>query len=106
MSWLLILGLKNALLVIPLAMAALVVGRLFRRPALAHVLWVLVLVKLVTPPLIDVPVGWSVDVSPWLAGLAKEDRVVVGASASQRDALTNAPGDDPAASAARDSGAL
>src|SRR6266536_2620515 len=28
-----------------------------RRPAVAHVLWVLVLVKLVTPPLVNVPLG-------------------------------------------------
>jgi beta-lactamase regulating signal transducer with metallopeptidase domain len=67
MSWLLIIGLKNAVLIVPLALAALAAGRCFRRPALAHVLWVLVLVKLVTPPLVDVPVGWSIDVSPWLA---------------------------------------
>ncbi len=67
MSWLLIVGLKNAIVVVPLAVAALAAGRCFRRPALAHVLWVLVLVKLLTPPLVDVPVGWSLDVSPWLA---------------------------------------
>ena len=67
MSWLLIIGLKNAVLIVPLALAALAAGRCFRRPALAHLLWVLVLVKLVTPPLVDVPVGWSIDVSPWLA---------------------------------------
>lgn len=67
MSWLLIVGLKNALLVVPLAVAALAAGRCFRRPALAHVLWVLVLVKLLTPPLVNVPVGGSVDLGPWLA---------------------------------------
>jgi beta-lactamase regulating signal transducer with metallopeptidase domain len=67
MSWLLIIGLENAVLAVPLAVAAMAAGRLFRRPALAHVLWALVLVKLLTPPLVDVPVGWSIDVSPWLA---------------------------------------
>ena len=67
MSWLLIVALKNAIIVVPLAVAALAAGRCFRRPALAHVLWVLVLVKLLTPPLVDVPVGWSIDVSPWMA---------------------------------------
>ena len=66
MSWLLIVGLKNALLVVPLAVAAVAAGRCFRRPALAHVLWVLVLVKLLTPPLVNVPVGWSIDLGPWL----------------------------------------
>ncbi len=66
MSWLLIVGLKNAIIVVPLAVAALAAGRGFRRPALAHVLWMLVLVKLLTPPLVDVPVGWSIDVGPWM----------------------------------------
>src|SRR5688500_6422674 len=37
MSWLLIVGLKNAVLVLPLAVLALAAGRWARRPALAHV---------------------------------------------------------------------
>lgn len=66
MSALLIIGLKNAILVIPLALIALAVGRWSRRPALSHLLWTLVLVKLLTPPLINVPVGWQIDVASWL----------------------------------------
>lgn len=61
MSWLLIIGLKNAIFVAPLALLAFGVGRYSKRPALAHVLWLVVLVKLLTPPLVDVPivpVGW------------------------------------------------
>ena len=50
MSWLVIIGLKNAVLVVPLALLAFGVGRFSQRPALAHVLWVVVLVKLLTPP--------------------------------------------------------
>jgi bla regulator protein BlaR1 len=73
MSWLLIALLKNAIIVVPLAAAAFATGRCFRRPALAHVLWVLVLVKLLTPPLVDVPVGWSIDVSPWVAQQSPTD---------------------------------
>jgi beta-lactamase regulating signal transducer with metallopeptidase domain len=53
LSWLV----SNVLLALVLALAAWSVQRWFRRPALAHVLWVLVLVKLVTPPLVSVPVG-------------------------------------------------
>jgi beta-lactamase regulating signal transducer with metallopeptidase domain len=49
--------LSNVLLALVLAVAASFVQRRLRRPALAHVLWVLVLVKLVTPPLVSVPVG-------------------------------------------------
>ena len=61
MSWLLIIGLKNAIFVMPLALLAFGIGRYSKRPALAHVLWLVVLVKLLTPPLVDVPivpVGW------------------------------------------------
>src|SRR6516162_10559053 len=41
-------------------MLAVVVGLLCRRPALVHCLWLLVLLKLVTPPLFRVPISWSV----------------------------------------------
>src|SRR4029453_13556267 len=68
MSWLVMACLKNAFLALPLVLAALAVGRLSRRPAFAHVLWVLVLVKLITPPLVDVPLGWKLDVEAWLGG--------------------------------------
>jgi bla regulator protein BlaR1 len=71
MSWLLVPLLKNAILVVPLALLALAAGRWSRRPALAHLLWVLVLIKLLTPPLIDVPLGWRLDVESWL-GLKQE----------------------------------
>lgn len=72
MSALLIIGLKNAILVIPLALIALAVGRWARRPALSHLLWTLVLVKLLTPPLINVPVGWQIDVASWLQPAAAD----------------------------------
>ena len=62
MSWLLIIGLKNAILVAPIALLALGIGRYSKRPALAHVLWLIVLVKLLTPPLVEVPVGWRIGV--------------------------------------------
>ncbi|QEL19718.1 M56 family metallopeptidase [Limnoglobus roseus] len=39
-----------------LAVAAVACGRWLNRPAVAHVLWLLVLVKLVTPPLFTVPI--------------------------------------------------
>jgi beta-lactamase regulating signal transducer with metallopeptidase domain len=47
-SWLV----QNAILVVPLAVSAAVVCRLLRlRPALCHALWLIVLVKLLMPPL-------------------------------------------------------
>jgi beta-lactamase regulating signal transducer with metallopeptidase domain len=49
-------GLINALLAAALAVAAAAVTSVCRRPALAHALWLLVLLKLVTPPLLPVAV--------------------------------------------------
>ncbi len=63
------LGLGNALMVVPLALLAAVVGRRSRRPALTHALWLLVLLKLVTPPLIPFPISWPTD---WPADLAAD----------------------------------
>jgi bla regulator protein blaR1 len=51
-------GLANALLASALALVAAPVARLCRRPALAHALWLLVLLKLVTPPLVALPLPW------------------------------------------------
>ena len=48
-------ALLNAVIATILALLAAVVGGWFRRPALTHVLWLLVLVKLVTPPVWRVP---------------------------------------------------
>ncbi len=56
MGSLVVIGLANALFAGMLALAALLAGRYSRRPALVHGLWLLVLLKLVTPPLwIHVP---------------------------------------------------
>jgi bla regulator protein blaR1 len=51
LSWIV----SNIVLALLLAVAAWLTQRWLRRPALAHVLWVLVLVKLITPPLVSVP---------------------------------------------------
>jgi bla regulator protein BlaR1 len=48
-------GAVNALAAGLLALAAVAAGRWSRRPAVVHGLWVLVLLKLVTPPLISLP---------------------------------------------------
>src|SRR5262249_259937 len=52
------ISLGNALAAAVLALLAAGVGRLCRRPALMHGLWLLVLLKLVTPPLWMRPVAW------------------------------------------------
>ena len=92
MSWLVIACLKNAVLALPLVAAALAVGRLSRRPAFAHVLWVLVLVKLVTPPLVDVPLGWKLDLEAWLAEeVASTSMAVASCEPASPSAITQSP---------------
>ena len=44
---------SNAVVATLLALITVIVTRLWRSPQLAHGLWLLVLVKLVTPPLIE-----------------------------------------------------
>jgi beta-lactamase regulating signal transducer with metallopeptidase domain len=51
-------GLGNAVAAAVLALVAAGVSRLFRRPALTHTLWVLVLLKLLTPPLVPLALPW------------------------------------------------
>src|SRR4051794_37684068 len=59
MPTLLDLGLSNAVLATGLAVIAAILGRLCRRPALVHSLWLLVLLKLLTPAFVPVPLPWS-----------------------------------------------
>src|SRR5437879_6255717 len=51
--------LSNALVATLLAVLAALVSHVVRRPALTHALWLLVLLKLVTPPLVPVQLPWS-----------------------------------------------
>ena len=51
-------ALANLAVAAVLAVLATVAGRCWRRPALCHSLWLLVLLKLLTPPLLPLPVGW------------------------------------------------
>ena len=52
-------GLSNACFAFALAIVATVVGARARRPHLAHMLWLLVFVKLVTPPIVMIPISIS-----------------------------------------------
>ena len=49
------MGLSNACIAAGLAVLAMLAGWKAKRPQLAHMLWLLVLVKLVTPPIVSVP---------------------------------------------------
>ena len=50
------IGLTNAALATILALIVVGLTRFIRSPALVHTLWLLVLVKLITPPLVELPV--------------------------------------------------
>src|SRR5687767_1394254 len=62
MTTLLNIALINAVTVLPLAMLVFMVSHLARRPALTHALWVLVLLKFVTPPLFNLPMTIEVPI--------------------------------------------
>jgi bla regulator protein blaR1 len=98
--WLAWLGhaiLSNVIVASLLAVLATIVGWRLRRPAMAHSLWVLVLIKLVTPPIVQlaIPVpNWidfsqSAIVSQQSRGAAQE---LSGARHSQLSASSNTPG--------------
>ena len=55
------IGILNAITAGAMALVVLLIGRLLRRPAVIHALWVLVLLKLVTPPIVEIPVGLRLD---------------------------------------------
>jgi beta-lactamase regulating signal transducer with metallopeptidase domain/F0F1-type ATP synthase membrane subunit b/b' len=64
--------LSNALVATGLALVPLILGRFGRSPALVHSLWLVVLLKLVTPPIIQVPLSISlVPAKPNLASAAE-----------------------------------
>ena len=64
MGTLIEIGLWNAAVAALLALLAAAVARLARRPALTHTLWLLVLVKLVTPPLVPFSLAWPAVENP------------------------------------------
>jgi hypothetical protein len=65
MDTLLQIGFSNALAAAILAIPAALASRYLRhRPALVHALWLLVLLKLVTPPLLTIPFPWSRSSAP------------------------------------------
>ncbi|CAN5320308.1 hypothetical protein BH10PLA2_BH10PLA2_02870 [soil metagenome] len=59
MNDLLQIGLANAAIVTVMAIPAYALSRWGKRPAMAHLLWVIVLIKLLTPPIWQIPVKWN-----------------------------------------------
>src|SRR5437667_5867985 len=52
------IGLSNAVVATLLAACVFITSRFVKRPALVHGLWLLVFLKLITPPLWNVPTDW------------------------------------------------
>ena len=70
-------GLSNAACAAGLAVLAWLISQVFRRPALSHALWVLVLLKLVTPPIWNVPISIpAVSIPPAQAARVENDSVL------------------------------
>jgi bla regulator protein BlaR1 len=59
MNDLITVALNNLLVASFFALLALAAGRWGRRPALTHSLWLLFFLKLLTPPLLPIPVSWN-----------------------------------------------
>ena len=59
---------SNSLVVVVFATCVTLLGRIWRNSVGLHLLWMLVLIKLITPPLITVHVPWSVDQSSMMEG--------------------------------------
>lgn len=60
MNWLLFTGLQNAVIAFVLAAFVYGVTKIWKNPPFAHLLWVLVLVKLITPPIA------KLDIANWM----------------------------------------
>lgn len=80
------IGLSNLLISLGLAIVAWAVHVSGKRPALAHLLWLLVLVKLVTPPVMTVPLV-AIPGSPPAGVESLDDESRVGLTASAVGAL-------------------
>src|SRR5262249_40386419 len=80
---------SNAVMATALALLVAVIAGVARRPALTHVLWLLVLLKLITPGIIRLPVSWpTAEVSssePHTTSLSP----LAASSTTETDALPN-----------------
>ncbi len=77
MEWLVHAMLSNALAVTVLALLVAMLGRASRRPALIHGLWLVVMLKLVTPPFVPISLPVAVNLAParWTQVELQESRL-------------------------------
>lgn len=83
MDVLLHIGLSNAVTATLLAVLVACVVRIWRRPTVAHVLWLLVLLKLVTPPFVLVPLPWLSQPEPPIREFESNPQVAVLPASTQ-----------------------
>lgn len=87
------IGLANAVMASVLALAAAGIGLFSPRPAVRHLLWLLVLLKLITPPMISIPVAYPAALES-LIEPGKENRV--WPLGSERGSSQQVASDEPA----------
>jgi len=87
MTTLYVSAVTNAVIVLPLAILVWTVGRIARRPALTHALWIVVLLKLVTPPLFHLPV--PISLSSEIKSASRELAVASGTDSIRIDEFRN-----------------
>jgi bla regulator protein BlaR1 len=84
--------LSNAVAAAVLAVLVAIVGRVWRRPALIHGLWLIVMLKLVTPPVVPVslPAGLNFAPEAWSSTEFRQDHPESIAAAEPSQDLTKA----------------
>ena len=88
MVTLLEIGVRNALAATALAILAAGLGWALRRPALTHSLWLLVLLKFLTPPLVPVPIAWPMP--PGSNPALRSGQAAIEANAAPSETLPSA----------------
>jgi beta-lactamase regulating signal transducer with metallopeptidase domain len=68
---------SNAIVAAALALVAVAVSRIYRRPPLTHIVWLLVLLKLITPPIVRIPIAWPSPTQSELAPPAPDGDVLI-----------------------------
>ena len=90
-DFLLELGLSNVLISLALAIIAMLVGTISRRPQILYLLWLLVLVKLVTPSVVAIPVVTIPEqIDSTLVSMEGYSKLITGFTENKRDTTLSA----------------
>ncbi len=63
----------NTLMALLIGLVALAVDRIGKRPAIAHLLWLLAMIKLVAPPIAKIPITWNPSLLNWMSARSIAD---------------------------------